>query len=98
MNYLTIYKARSYICVCLSGLEVDTTFRASAMFYFSLGLDTSQVYSRAAVSRLKYGFLAMRFLEMLLKSDAPSRRCSLMVMQVLGDAGSGVTADGRVSS
>ena len=61
------------------------------MFYFSSGLDTSQVYSRAAVSRL------IRVL-----GDAGSINASLgsfiKAMLLDGDAGLGGTAEGRVSS
>ena len=60
------------------------------MFYFSLGLDTSQLHSRAAVSRL------IRVL-----GDAGSINASLgsfTAMPLDGDAGLGGTAEGRVSS
>ena len=58
--YLTTYNRRSYINiyigVCLSGLEVEITFKSlcfntTTMVYFPLSLDTNPVYSRAAVSQ-----------------------------------------------
>ena len=51
---LLIIGGHIYIYVCLSGLRLTPLpkdfFNKTTMLYISLGLDTSQVYSRAAVS------------------------------------------------
>ena len=75
-------------------LSLRYTQWTSAMFYFSSGLDTSQVYSRAAVSRL------MRVLgeEGPINASLEWGSFKAMLLDGYAIAGLGSTAEGRVSS
>ena len=107
-KYLTTYKAASYIYIYVSVCPVwgltplsNEFFNITTMLYISLGLDTSLVYSRAAVSQhimFCYNWTKDQLLKRLWWSDfnyfkkqyVHDLLCFMFTaMRVCGHAGSG---------